>query len=108
MGQQRIMRSSILPLKDNASVSNVFSDFCAGLNVLNGNVHMTFATVVADHSEEGAPARRVISARIVLPIAGAVELRQMLGQVIDALAAQGADIPEQPVSALVTPLRRPR
>lgn len=108
MAQQRITRASILPLVEDYGVREMFADFCAGLNVVNGNVHMTFASVVADHSEEPAPARRVVSARITLPVAGAVELRDLLIQLMDALAAQGANIPEPSASTVVTPLRKPR
>ena len=108
MAQQRITRSSILPLAEDVRVRETFADFCAGLNVVNGNVHITFASVVADHSEEPAPSRRVVSARIVLPVAGAVEFRDLLTQLIDALAAQGANIPEASAPTVVTPLRRPR
>src|SRR5437879_3682099 len=94
MTQQRITRSSILPLTEDFRINEIFADFCAGLNVVNGNVHITFASIVADHSEDPAPSRRVVSARIVLPVAGAVELRDLLIQLIDALAAQGTKIPQ--------------
>jgi hypothetical protein len=105
MSQQRITRSAILPLAEDLRVQSIFADFCAGLNVVNGNVHMTFASVVADHSEEPAPSRRIVSARLVLPIAGVVELRDLLGQLLDALAAQGASIPQTSAPTVVTPLR---
>ena len=108
MPQQRIRRTAVLPLSDDPNVKNVFADFCAGLNVLNGNVHITFASVVADHSEEPAPSRRIVSARIVLPIPGIVEMRDLMTELLDALAAQGVEIPRAGGSTVVTPLRRPR
>src|SRR3954447_11186037 len=108
MTQQRITRSSILPLAEDYRVSEAFADFCAGLNVVNGNVHITFASIVTDHSEEPAPARRVVSARVVLPVAGAVELRDLLTQLMDALSAQGTTIPQSSAPTVVTPLRKPR
>jgi hypothetical protein len=108
MAQQRITRTSVLPLAEDFRVREIFADFCAGLNVVNGNVHITFASIVADHSEEPAPSRRVVSARIVLPVAGAVEFRDLLIQLMDALAAQGTSLPQSSAATVVTPLRKPR
>ena len=104
---QELTRPAVLPLTDDVTVKDVFADSCAGLNVLNGNVHITFASIIADHSEKSAPSRCVVSARIVMPIAGAAELKDLLTQLVDALAAQG--IGAQPSApTVVTPLRRPR
>ena len=105
---QKIHRPTILPLTEDMTVKDVFADSCAGLNVLNGNVHVTFASVVADHSEGRAASKRVVSARVVMPVAGAVELRDMLTQIIEALADQGESLPQASKSTVVTPLRPPR
>jgi hypothetical protein len=51
--------------------------------------------------------KRIVSARIVMPIIGAVELRDLLTQLIDALTEQGVIIPEAPFPTLITPPRRP-
>ena len=48
--RQRIAHPAILPLANDLSVKEVFADACVGVNVLNGNVHFTFAAVVADHA----------------------------------------------------------
>ena len=104
---QRIARPAISPLADDLTVRNAFADSCAGLNVLNGNVHMTFASVIADHSQEGVPSRRLVSARVVMPVAGAAELRDLLKQLLEMLAAQGVSVPEASASTVVTPLKRP-
>ena len=87
---------SALPLIDDVTVKDVFTDFCTGLNFVHGNLHMTFAAVTADHSIDDAPPRRIVSARIVMPITGAVELRDWLTQILDALTAQGEIVPETP------------
>jgi hypothetical protein len=108
MSQQRIMRSPIQPLEEDLSVKNSYADFCAGVNFVNGNVHVTFASVVADHSDEPATSRRVVSARVVLPISGILELQNLLAQLMDALAAQGVNIPHAPAPTVVTPIRTPR
>lgn len=94
---------SALPLIDDVTVKDVFADFCTGLNFVHGNLHMTFASVTADHSIDDAPPRRIVSARLVMPITGAVELRDLLTQVIDALTAQGVIVPETPSPTVMTP-----
>ena len=96
-----------LPLIDDPAVKDVFAEFCTGLNFVHGNLHMTFASVTADHSASQAVSKRIVSARIVMPIIGAVELRDLLTQLIDALTDQGVIIPETPVPTLVTPPGRP-
>jgi hypothetical protein len=96
-----------LPLVDDLTVKDVFAEFCIGLNFVHGNLHMTFASVAADHSAPKAESKRVVSARIVMPIIGAVELRDLLTQLIDTLTEQGIIISETPLSTLVTPRGRP-
>ena len=94
-----------LPLVDDLNVKDVFAEFCTGLNSVLGNVHMTFASVAADHSSPRASSKRVVSARIVMPIVGAIELRDLLSQLIDALTAQGVITPELPPTIVVPPGR---
>ena len=55
---------SALPLIDDVTVKDTFADFCTGLNFAHGNLHMTFASVTADHSADQAPTRRIVSARL--------------------------------------------
>jgi hypothetical protein len=54
-----------LPLVDDPTVKDVFAEFCTGLNFVHGNLHMTFASVTADHSANRASSKRIVSARIV-------------------------------------------
>ena len=61
-----------LPLVDDIDVKDVFGEFCTGLNFVHGNVHMTFASVTADYSSPRASSKRVVSARIVMPMIGAI------------------------------------
>ena len=93
-----------LPLIDDPTVKDVFAEFCTGLNFVHGNLHMTFASITADHSSPQAPSKRVVSARIVMPIIGVIELRDTLTQLIDALTEQGVILPEAP---LLVPQGRP-
>jgi hypothetical protein len=90
-----------MPVKDS------FAEFCTGLNFVHGYVHMTFASLTADHSTDQAPSSRIASARIVMPIIGAIELSDLLTQLIDTLTEQGVIIPETPLPTIVTPPGRP-
>jgi hypothetical protein len=83
-----------LPLVDDPTVNDVFAEFCTGLNFVHGNLHITFASVTADYSSAQASSRRIVSARIVMPIIGAIELKDLLTQLIDALTDQGVIIPD--------------
>ena len=91
-----------LPLVDDPTVKDVFAEFCTGLNFVHGNLHMTFASVTADHSANRASSKRIVSARIVMPIIGAIELRDLLTQLIDALTEQGV-ISEASLPTIVMP-----
>jgi hypothetical protein len=51
-----------LPLVEDPTVKDVFAEFCTGLNFVHGNLHITFASVTADHSAPQAPSKRIVSA----------------------------------------------
>ena len=94
-----------LHLINDPTVKDVFAECCAGVNFVHGNLHMTFAAITADHSSSQAPSKRVVSARIVMPIIGVIELSDTLTHLIDALTEQGVILPEAP---LLVPPGRPR
>ena len=78
-----------IPLIENAAVAEVFTDSFAGLSLTHGNVHMTFATVRTDHGKQPPAAVRVVSSRLVMPLASAVEMHQLLGQLLAEMEKQG-------------------
>jgi hypothetical protein len=84
-----------LALIDDVVVGDTFADTCAGASVINGNLHMTFVSVTADYSKQPAPLARRVSARLIMPIAGVIELRDVLTQVINALTTQGVIKPAE-------------
>jgi MFS superfamily sulfate permease-like transporter len=96
-----------LPLVQNSTVKEAFAEFCTGLNFVHGNLHLTFASVTADHSSPDAPSKRTISARIAMPIIGAIELRDLLNQLIDALTTEGVITLETRSRIVVPPRGRP-
>jgi len=57
------------------------------------NLHTTFGSLTADRTKPTAPPTIVVSARLVLALPGAVELRDMLTQIIDTAAKQGLSEP---------------
>jgi hypothetical protein len=94
---------STLPLVEDITVRDVFAEFCTGLQFVHGNLHMTFASVIADHSSQGTSSRRVVSGRIVI---GAIELRDLLTEIIGALKAQGVITSEPPSPTVMVPSGR--
>jgi hypothetical protein len=93
------------PLIDDVTVKDSYGDEVSGLSVTNGNLHITLVSIMPDHSREPAPLRRVVSARVVVPLVTAVQLRNMLNTVISSLTAQGIITPTPPTN--VTPQDRP-
>jgi hypothetical protein len=96
-----------LPFVDDLTVKDSFAEFCTGLNFVHGNLHMTFASVTADHSSHQSPPKRIVSARIVMPKIGPIDLRDLLTQLVDALTAQGVIAPETSSPMMVMPPGRP-
>lgn len=91
------------PLIDDPSVPEVFTDNLAGLTVVQGNVNITFATVRADHTKLPPTNLRKITSRLVMPIAAAVQLHEMLGQMLKDLETKGL-IQRGPPIPSVSPL----
>lgn len=77
------------PLVDDLSVREVFADGCAGATYSNGNLHLTFVTLSGDYAATPAPIRRVVSAKLVMTVAGAIELRDLVTQIIGSLEQRG-------------------
>jgi hypothetical protein len=82
-----------LPLVDDTNVKNTSVDTCVGISVIAGNAHITFASITNNYSIDPPPLRRVVSSRLVVPIRGIVELRDILDNVIKTLAGQGMVTP---------------
>jgi hypothetical protein len=92
---QGINEQAPLALIDDITVGDIFADTCAGASVVNGNLHMTFVSVTPDYSKQPAPLTRRVSARLIMPIAGVIELREVLTQVVNALTSQGVIKPTE-------------
>ncbi len=60
-----------IPVVDNGSAKEVFVSEAVGLVHNLGNYHITFAGLIADHSNPEAPMARLVNLRIVMPVEAA-------------------------------------
>ena len=95
------------PLIDDPAIKDVFADQCAGLSFVNGNVHLTLISLTSDHHSDPSPTRRVVSARLVMPVNAVVDLRDNLTSLIDLLRAQGAITTVAAPPTVMSPTGRP-
>lgn len=63
-----------VPLVDNLHAPELYASEIAGFSVASGNIALTLASVRASWNDEGAPNRRVVVGRLVLPIPAAQAL----------------------------------
>jgi hypothetical protein len=89
-------------LVNDLTVKDSFADLCAGVTFVNGVVHITFASMTADHDTDPASQSRVVSARLVMPVAGVIDLRDTLTRILDSLIGQGVIVP--PPSIITSPV----
>lgn len=67
-----------------------------GASFFNGNLHITFATLRTDHSIDPASQYRQTTLRLIIPLAGAVELQNTISGILSMLQAQGVVQPIMP------------
>ena len=84
------------PLRNNDQILEHYADGSAGVNFLNGNLHITFVTLRADHSADPSPLYRQVTLRLVIPIAGATDLQTQLTNMMSRLQQQGVIQPIMP------------
>jgi hypothetical protein len=84
------------PVRDNSNVTETYVDGPVGVNFYNGNLHITFATMRADHSIEPSPHYREVTARLVMPFAGALDLQNTISSLMTMLQSQGVIQPIMP------------
>jgi hypothetical protein len=104
---QSTAQPAVIPFVEDVTVKDSFADSCAGISFTNGNLHMTFVSVTADHARDPAPTKRIVTGRLVMPIAGVIDLRDTITRMIDMLTAQGIIAPVPSTPTVVTPPQRP-
>lgn len=63
-----------IPLIDNPSAPCAYADEAFGFFINSGVVHITFTTAQVDHRSSPGPIRRVVVARLAMPVQGAQSL----------------------------------
>jgi hypothetical protein len=79
----------IPPLVDDPSVKEVYADNFVGASFTNGNLHLTFAAVRADHAAMPPTNERRVVERLVLSAVAANELQVNLARVMTDLESKG-------------------
>lgn len=92
-------------IENDVTVANSFADGCVGISIHNGNLHITLFSVVVDHTKTPAVFRGTVSHRVVMPIKGAIELRDTLTRMIDLVGAPGSAVPPLSTPSATTPAR---
>jgi hypothetical protein len=77
------------PVRNNDQLAEHYADGPVGVNFLNGNLHITFATLRADHSLVPASQYRQVTLRLVIPLVGAIDLQNTIGGIVSTLQTQG-------------------
>lgn len=87
---------TVPPLRDNDLNLEHYADGPVGVNFLNGNLHITFVTIRSDHSSDPALHYRQVTLRLVMPLAGVIDLQNGLAGIISNLQQQGIIQPIMP------------
>ena len=84
------------PLRNDDRVSEHYADAPVGVNFFNGNLHVTFMTLRTDHTADPAPQYRQVTFRLVMPLAGAMDLQKSIASIVSILQSQGVVQPVMP------------
>jgi hypothetical protein len=84
------------PLRNDDQVLEHYADGPVGVEFLSGNLHITFATLRADHAQDPAVRYRQVTLRMVLPLAGAIDLQNQIAGILTLLQQQGLIQPIMP------------
>jgi hypothetical protein len=76
-------------LIDDQSVREQYVDGPVGINFANGNIYLTFATMRADHSTDPPGQYRAVTTRLVMPLAGALDVQKAISGIIGTINTQG-------------------
>lgn len=87
---------TVPPLRNDDQVLEHYADGPVGVNFLNGNVHITFATLRSDHSSDPSPQYRHVTLRLVMPLAGMIDLQNNIAGIMSILQQQGLIQPIMP------------
>ena len=76
-------------LREDEYVTEQYADGIAECTFLNGVLHISFWTLRTDCSMEPPRYYRKVTLRLVVPIAGAIELHERVAKMLEALEGRG-------------------
>jgi hypothetical protein len=79
-----------LPLIDNPTAPNLFADEAVGFFVVNNTMRITFAAARVDHTTNPGTQSRVVTGRLVMPIAAAENLHSLLSTLLENVKSRQA------------------
>jgi hypothetical protein len=74
---------------DNPQAPDVFADTVTGIAYIAGVVRLTFESARVSHVSSPGPVNRVVIGRLILPLEGARNLKDLLIDYIGKIDAQG-------------------
>lgn len=80
-----------IPLVDNPSARELYADEAVGFFISENLLRITFANARVDHGVAPAAKSRVVSGRVILPLAAAEALQKGLADFISQLKGQTAN-----------------
>jgi hypothetical protein len=81
------------PMLDNPVSPDIFADFAVGAVVIAGCLRITLASNRNDYTTTPPTARNVIIGRLVMPIVGAENLLEFVGEYLKQLKDAGGSAP---------------
>ena len=88
--------TSLPPLRNDDRILEHYVDTPVGFNFSNGNAHITFATLRMDQSTDPPTQYRQVTLRLVIPLAGAIDLQSTIANLMSMLQRQGLVQPIMP------------
>lgn len=94
MTKSPIQKHAPLPLIDNPSAPDLFADEVVGFLIANNTMRLTLASAKADHTSHPGTTTRVVTGRLVMPLAAAERFHKLLTTIIDNMKShnQGANL----------------
>jgi len=83
MTKSSIPKRIPLALIENPFAPDLFADEAVGFLVVNNTMRITFASAKADHTTNAGTKTRVVTGRLVMPVAAADGLHRLLTTLID-------------------------
>lgn len=91
MAKFPLQKPAQLPLIDNPSAPDLFADDVVGFLLVNNTMRITFASAKADHTSNPGITSRVVTGRLVMPLAAAERFHKLLATIIDNMKSHNQE-----------------